>query len=83
VISAEDEQNPQIQQQSSSITYLIIGATVGSLGSILLVAYVNKQQGKLKKKNKSLGLSTSRSNLLPSSGSPLSIHTSIDDEKSA
>ena len=60
-------------------TYLIIGATLGSLGSIVLVAYLNRQKALSKLRKKSTGLKKSGS-LPPSSGSPLTL---LDDEKSA
>jgi len=60
-----------------SSTYLIIGLVIGSIASVMLVAYINKQ-AREKKNSKRKHFKRGG----PSSGSPLT-GTSLDEEKSA
>lgn len=59
----------------SPMTYMLIGITIGSIASVILVAYMNKKAALAKLAKRKLK-GTSR----PSSGSPLN---SLDEEKSA
>ena len=72
----EEEQNPEPQPPThlSPTTYLMIGVVAGSIASVILVAYINKQNANNKLKKRKFKKSG------PSSGSPL---TALDEEKSA
>jgi hypothetical protein len=82
-MSLADDQDstptPGSSASHSPITYLIIGGTLGSLASIIFVAYINKQKALSKLKRKATGLKNTGG--MPTSGSPLN-HL-LDDEKSA
>lgn len=67
----EDSPPPTASIGLSPMTCLMIGITLGSIGSVILVAYINKKNG-AKDNKRRLGK--------PSSGSPL---TSFDEEKAA
>ena len=78
-MSIDDDPAPPVPSSHSPWTYLIVGATLGSLASVIFVAYLNRQKALSKLRKKATGLKNSGS-MPPSSGSPLTL---LDDEKSA
>lgn len=78
-MSIEDDSSSSTPSSHSPLTYLIVGATLGSLASVIFVAYLNRQKALTKLRKKATGLKNSGT-MPPSSGSPLNL---LDDEKSA